>query len=174
MMTQDSTGPNSDNQPQAPEKVTCPGNRESVVRYFIMTAIFLGFSAWCIYDWQNYPKPDAPFGSDTINEYFGWAFNHFLPFILIPLGLITAAKGIKTLKTQVVADQEGIAVGATRIPWSGVERLDASQLPKKQILDLYHGGKRLRLHGMNLVNWKPLVALIDRKVPDEKKTTTQA
>ncbi len=162
-------------QAQAPQKVVCPGNKESVVRYFIITAIFLGASIWCVLDWHKYPKPDEPFGTETLNAYFEWAFNHFLPFIAIPISLLFAAKAIKTLKMQVVADQEGISKGAVRIAWPDINRLDASRLPKKQILDLYYGqDKRLRLHGIHLVNWKPLVALIDQKVPEDKKTTTEA
>lgn len=162
-------------QASGPEQVICPGNKESVVRYFIIAAIFLGGSIWCILDWAKYPRPEEPFSTETLNGYFEWAFNHFLPFVAIPIALLFAAKAIKTLKMQVIADDEGIRKGATRLAWSDIDRLDASRLPKKQILDLYYGpDKRLRLHGIHLVNWKTLVALIDRKIPEDKKTTAEA
>jgi hypothetical protein len=156
-------------QAPAPEQVTCPPNKESVVRYVIYAVILIGLAGWCIYDWSNYPKPDEPFSTETLNGYAGWAFNHFLPFILIPVGLVFVAKAIKTRSTEVKADEEGISAGATRIAWADVEKLDASRLKDKQILDLHHCDGVLRLRGLNLVNWKPLVALIDRKIPEDKK-----
>jgi hypothetical protein len=156
-------------QTPAPEQVICPPNKESVVRYVIIAVILIGISAWCIYDWPNYPKPDEPLSSETLNGYAGWAFNHFLPFVLIPVGLIFVAKALKTRRTEVQADQEGISAGATRIAWADVEKLDASRLKDKQILDLHHSDGVLRLRGLNLANFKALVALIDQKIPEDKK-----
>jgi hypothetical protein len=158
----------SDAAPAGP--VRCPATKDTAVRMLIGAGVAVGFSVWCFIDWANYPRPDEPFSLETLNGYAGWAFNHFLPFILLPLSVVLVVLAFRSLKLVLVADDQGIGYeGKDRIAWSDVTRLDATKLADKQILDLYHAGGKLRLDGLKLQNFKKLVRFVEEKVPDDKQ-----
>ncbi len=173
--------PTADADPQQPAQdpptgsapagpVRCPATKDTTVRMLIGAGIAVGFSVWCFIDWSNYPRPDEPFSLETLNGYFGWAFNHFLPFILLPLSVVLVILAIRSLKLVLVADDNGIGYqNADKIAWSDVTRLDATKLADKQILDLHHTGGKLRLDGLKLQNFKKLVSFVEQKVPDDKQ-----
>ncbi|MFP4356060.1 MAG: hypothetical protein ACLFUJ_13135 [Phycisphaerae bacterium] len=151
--------------------VSCPATRDTAVRMFIGAAICLGFSIWCFIDWANYPKPDAPLSVETLNGYAGWAFNHFLPFILIPISIVLIALAIRSQKLVLVADEQGIGYqGKEKISWESIQQLDATKLADKQIMDIHHPGGRLRLDGLKLQNFRQLVSYVELKIPAEKQT----
>ena len=152
------------------QKVVCPPTRDTAVRSFILAAIAGGFAIWCILDWPNYSRPDAPLSLQTLNDYAGWALNHFAPFILLPLAVVAVVVGLRSQKKVLVADEAGIGYeGRDKVAWSDVTMLDARKLKDKQILDLHHDGGRMRLDGLKLQNFRPLVAFIETHVPADKQ-----
>jgi hypothetical protein len=170
-MSEESSAPDTN---EAPQQVTCPAAKDPAVRLFIVSGMTLAGALWCIWDAYilgHYPY--APIHED-INKFAGWAFNHFLPVILLPVAIVTGVWGYVFLKRVLVANQEGIGYqGKTRYTWDDVTKLDASELAEKKILRLQVKGreKPLVLDAWKLENFVDLVALVEEKVPDDRQTT---
>ena len=140
-----------------------------------MAGIFLAIGLWCAYDsnlTDHHTFPTVPFSMENINPWAGWAMNFFGQFLGVGIGLILMLRALKARDGRLVADEDGIGwQGETKIAWDRITRLDASRLQKKGYLTLHYGdGNELTLDTWRLDQTKALVALIDRNVPDDKKT----
>jgi hypothetical protein len=147
-------------------RVICPARRDTGVRLFIATAVLLGFGIYCFADWGN-SKYDAPEAWDMkhINQAARYVLTYFGPFVFVPAGLVVAGMGIASMTRKLVADDSGIAYGRTRLAWTDVTSLDASELPDKQILSLRYGeDQSLALDAYKLQNFKELVAFVEEHV----------
>jgi len=138
------------------------------VRWFIFAAIMVGFGLYTIHDHYvqgNYAKPQ-PY---ALNAHLKYLFNHYVPYLVIPIGLIAAGLGIRHLTRRLVADEEGIGyIGEDRVPWSQIAKVDATAL-RKGFLHLHHGQDgKLTLDSWKLRNFKDLVSLIERSVPADR------
>ena len=156
-------------------QVTCTAAKDTAVRLFIGAAMALGAGIYCLYDDIIGKYPYKPFEED-INDWATWAFNHYGPYVFIPMGLILAAFAVRSLTRRLTADEEGIGyAGKAKIPWSEITALDASVLQAKQILTLHHGqDKKLTLDGYKLKNFRDLVAFIEARVPEAAKREAPA
>jgi len=170
-MTED-TSPTDTN--TAPTQVTCPAAKDPAVRMFIVSGMTLAGALWCIWDafiLGHYPY--APLSED-LNKFAGWAFNHLLPVILLPIAIDFGVRGFVFLKRVLVADPEGIGYkGKTKYPWSDVTKLDASDLAEKKILRLHIKGRKkpLDLDSWKLENFVSLVAVVEDNVPEDVDRT---
>jgi len=151
---------------QGQERVVCPSSHERAVRLFIVAGILIGFGVYCFVDAFVRGKYPHVRLSEDLNGWAEWAFNFFGTFVFTGLGVIPLVIAIASLNHTMIADAEGIGyVGKTKTPWSSVVSLDASQLQKKQILSLEcPGGRRIKLDGYKLRNFKELVAFVERRV----------
>ena len=165
----------SESEPTPPEQVVCPASKEPAVRRFIIAAIFAGFGLWCVMDWHNpkYRRPED-WSFKNINRVAGHVLTHYGPFVLIPAGLVVAAWAALRLRRKMLADGEGIGyAGAEKIAWGQITKLDASRLASKGIVVLHYGQDgALKLDSYFLQNFRDLVALVERKVPADKRATT--
>ncbi len=157
----------------APTNVTCPAAKDPAVRTFIMAAMLLGVGIWCWMDAGNYPAPEA-WDLDHINEAAGYVFNHFTPWIAIPIGAFMALRGVLALRRVIEADAEGMGYkGADKLPWDKITTLDASRLKSKGILGVeYEGGEKLLLDSWKLQNFRELVGFIEAHSPVAPTTGT--
>lgn len=147
--------------PASPTRVDCPPARDPAVRTFILAAMLVGFGLWC---WSD--RRETPTNWSDFNKVAAYLMNNYGPFVLLPLGMFFAAKGIVMLRRRLVADAEGIGyVGRETIRWADVTAVDASQLASKGILWLEHKGGKLTLDGWHLQNFKALVAFVEAHVP---------
>ena len=148
-------------------QVICPATRDNAVRLFIIAAMMIGFGVYCYADKGNFPRPnDDEWNMQHPNKVLGYVFNHYGPFVLIPVGLILAGLGARSLRRKLIADGEGFGYeDKQKVPWSDVIGLDASRLKDKQILVLRHGqGQETVLDRYKLQNFKELVAFVERHV----------
>ncbi len=158
----------------APTQVTCPAAKDPAVRMFIVAGMTLAGALWCIWDafiLGHYPY--APLSED-VNKFAGWAFNHFLPVVLLPVSIVFGVWGFVFLKRVLVADSEGIGYkGKTKYSWDDVTKLDASDLAEKKILRLHVKGrsKPLVLDSWKLENFVNLVAVVEDNVPEDVERT---
>jgi len=151
-------------------EVRCRPTRDPAVRWFIFAGLMLGFGLYTIYDHYimgNYAYPE-PY---ELNPYLKYLFNHYVPYILVPIGLIALVLGVRQLCRTLVADEAGIGyAGGKKIPWNQIKQLDASQLQSKGILTLRRrDGKALKLDSWKLQNFKDLVAYVETKMPAETR-----
>lgn len=157
---------------EAPGRVECPAAREPAVRKIILAAIFLGFGLWCFSDRAKYPRP-APGEWDVanLNKVAGYILNNWGPAVMVPAGLLILAWTAWGLRRRLVADEDGIGyVGATKIAWRDVQRLDAARLQSKGVLALHYGdGRVLVLDSFYLSNFRDLVAFVERRVPPDRQ-----
>ena len=149
-----------------PEQVICPSARDPAVRWVLLALLLIGAAAWCIHDSPNYPKPE-PF---DLNKYLGWAFNHFLPVVLLAAAAAVIVRVVVFCRRRLVADGEGIGyAGKARLPWERITRVDARRLKSDGVLLLHAGDEvKLKLDSWRLRNFRQLVAFIERRVPAEK------
>jgi len=114
----------------------------------------------------RYPPPDA-WDFEHINDVAGHAFNHFTPWIAIPIGLLLGLRGVMVLRRVLVADADGIGyAGKEKLPWGKITSLDASRLKSKGILTVEHGdGAKLVLDSWKLQNFRELVAFVEANSP---------
>ena len=78
---------NENSQEPQPTHIECSPTKDPAVRWFIFAAMMLGFGLYTIWDHYvkgNYPRPD-PY---SFNDYLSYLFNHYIPYVLIPLGLL--------------------------------------------------------------------------------------
>ncbi len=158
-----------------PTRAEAPATFDVALRPFIVAAMTLGFGIWCVID--AYVRDLYPYSkyeeSGNINDYLLFAFNHYAPFVLIPVALVAGVLGYMKLQRKAVADEEGLfKTGHGKIAWDDVTRLDASELASNKTLRVHHGQNGLIvLDGRDHRNFTDLVAVIDRYVPEEKRTT---
>jgi len=162
-------------EPTDPAEVRCRPTRDPAVRCFIFAGLMLGFGLYTVYDHYimgNYAYPE-PY---ELNPYLKYLFNHYIPFILVPIGLIALVLGVRQLRRTLVADADGIGyAGGKKIAWDQIKQLDASQLPSKEILTLRWGdGKRLKLDRWKLQDFKQLVAYVEARAPAEARAQAEA
>jgi len=153
-------------EPPQDDRVECPAARDPAVRLFIFAAMMLGFGAWTIYD--HYYKGEYAYPEKyELGKYLGYLFNHYGPYVLVPLGLIAVFLAIRHLRRVLVADAEGIGyAGGARVGWDEITSLDASLLKDKGILRLHYGtGGTLTLDSWKLKNFKAMVAYVEKHVP---------
>lgn len=163
------TQPSSESS-EVPQQVECPAEREPIVKLWIIAAMLIGFGIWCIVD-AGKPKYDYVPLAEDLNGFFSWALTHIGQFVFTIVGAAVAGTAIRHSRRVLVADQEGIGWrGGRKLPWEKVTKLDASRLKDKQILVLEHPDGRLTLDNYKLQNFRDLVAVVEEKVPDEKRT----
>ncbi len=148
------------------DRLECRAAKDPPVRLFIGAAMALGFGAWMTYDHYvlgKYPSADP----SDLNKYASYLFNHYGPFLLVPLGLVLAAWGVVALRRVLVADGEGIGYrGKTTRPWADIASVDASRLQTKGILVLqFRDSGRLVLDSWKLTNFRDLVAFVEAHLP---------
>ena len=159
------------NSQETPASVECPAAKDPAVRLFILAAMMIGFGAYCFIDhyvrhMYQYPVPYK------LNPYLTYLFNHYGPFVLIPLGLLAVLWGVLFLRRRLVADEEGIGyAGRQKISWSAVKSLDSAKLESKGILSITYdtgaGERTLVLDSWKLQNFRELVRLVESKLtPD--------
>ncbi len=146
------------------ERVEARAAADPAVRLFILAAMLLGYSIWCLLDWR---EPPPAWTTEHINEIGPYLSTNVAFFLALPGGLVPLVWGFVFLRRRLVADAEGIGyLGKDQVPWHAIEKVDASKLPSKGILDLYHGeDKKLRLDSWKLKNFKPLVAFVEAHLP---------
>ncbi len=163
----------SDTPASSPERVECPATKDPAVRLFILAGMLIAFGAYCFIDGYVLDKYPHKSLSEDINVWANWALNHYGPFVLIPPGILFAVWGVVFLRRKLVADANGIGyAGRQQIAWDKIEKLDASRLASKGILELYYGtAKPLKLDSWKLRNFKPLVAFVESHTSAETETT---
>lgn len=152
---------------EVPDRVECPAAKDPAVRLFIGAGIAFAMGIWCILDLSNYPY--APPGED-INKFAGWAFNHGLAILGPLIGVIVLLLAVRLMKRTLLADGEGLGyVGKQKIAWDAIESVDATLLKDKGVVIVKPSqGDELKLDSWKLQNFKPLIALLESKVPEEK------
>ncbi len=148
-------------------RVECGANKEPAVRLFIVGALAIGFALWMVYDHfikgrYQYPNPYE------LNKFLSWAFNHYGPFVFIPVGLIFVALGVVAVRRLLVADGKGIGYqGKTKCAWGSITGVDASKLKDKGILTLQIGDDdKLVLDSRKLKGFKDLIAFVEARLPE--------
>ena len=153
--------------------VTCPATKDPSVRTFIMAAMLLGIGIWCWMDAATgkYPPPKS-WNLDHINEAAGHAFNHWTPWVALPLGAFMALRGFMAVRRVFTADAEGMGYkGSDKTPWDKITALDASQLKSKGILEVQcDGGKKIILDSWKLQNFRDLVGFVETHSPVKPTT----
>jgi len=158
---------NQDAQPAPPKRIECAASRDPAVRWFIFAAMMIGFAGYTVYDHYiagnfAYPEPYE------LNGYLKYLFNHYIPHLLFPLGLVALYVGIRHLRRTLTADEDGIGfAGKPGTAWSDVVRLDASRWDSKGILVLHlANGRKLTLDEWKLdkANFRNLVAFVEAHV----------
>ena len=98
------------------------------MRLFIGAAMALAFGMWMAYDAYvlgKYPYP-VPY---NVNDMSKHVFNHYGPFVFIPLGLVLVIWGIAALRRVLVAEGDGLGYrGQAKRPWAEISSVDASRL----------------------------------------------
>jgi hypothetical protein len=154
-------------------RVECRASNDPFVRRLIIVAMILGAAAWMIEDHYvagNYWK------RDDFNDNLSFLFNHYLPFVLVPLGLLLLARAWFERGRRLVADEKGVGfAGKDPIAWDRITRIDAALLGSKGLLILHYlqegqdkVEKTLKLDSYSFRNFRDLVALAERQVPAEK------
>jgi len=148
-------------------RIECPAAKDPVVRRLIIGLMLVGFAAYTVYD--HYILGNYQDGGD-FNVHLKYLFNHFLPFVLTPPGLIILGWGLVHNGRRLVADQTGIGYdGKPQIAWSDVTNVDARLLAEKGYLVLEYGqGKRFKLDSYCFKNFRDLVAFMERHMPAER------
>jgi hypothetical protein len=157
------------NSQEIPASVECPATKDPAVRLFILAAMMIGIGVWCLLDMHNYPYKSI---SEDLNDFFKYAFNHYSPIVLLPLGLLAGLKAVMGLRRRLVADQEGIGyVGRQKISWSAAKSLDSAKLASKGILNITYdtgaGERTLVLDSWKMQNFRDLVRLVESKLPSD-------
>ncbi len=149
------------------EPIVFAPTTEPAVRVFIMAAMLLGLGGWCWFDKVNYAPPQE-WTSQYINEIANYIFNHWGPFLFVPLGAVFLAMGIGHLTKKLSADSEGLGYSCCdKVLWSNVTAIDASALKEKGKLTLtYDEGRQLVLDSYKLRNFRELVAFIEQHLPE--------
>jgi hypothetical protein len=154
-------------------RVECRASNDPFVRKLIVIAMILGGAAWMIEDHYvagNYWK------RDDFNDNLSFLFNHYLPYVLVPLGLLLLVRALLEHGRRLVADEKGIGfAGKQPIAWDRIARIDAALLASKGLLILHYVQegqdkieKTLKLDSYNFRNFRDVVALVERRVPAEK------
>jgi hypothetical protein len=158
----------------APTSVTCPASKDPAIRTFIMAAMLVGIGIWCWMDAVNpniYPYPKA-WDIENINDAAGYAFNHWTPWVALPIGAFIALRGFMALRLVLTADADGLGyAGKDKRPWDKITALDASKLKDKGILTVeYEGGEELVLDSWKLQNFRDLVGVVEANAPVKPTT----
>ena len=157
--------------PAPPTRVECLATREPAVRRTILAVLFLGMGLWCYSDRARYPSPDW----GNINQVVGYVMNNWLPYALVPGGVLMFAWMLVQFRKRLVADEGGIGyAGKPRLAWDRIDSLDAGRLESKGIVVLHAGDEQLVLDSYHLTNFRDLMALVDRHVPPEKHAGEQS
>ena len=145
-----------------------PPTKDLAVRLFIAAAMFGGLGGYCLIDDMAGKYPYAPPAED-LNTFLKFAFNHYGPYVFIPLGVLLGIWGIVALRRKLIIDDEGIGYATGRkIKWSDITKIDASQLQKKGLLFLHHGPRgQLKLDSWKIQNFRNLVELVEKYLPAE-------
>jgi len=154
-----------ENTPHAQATVECPPAKDPAVRWFIFATMMLGFAVWCYSDRR--PVPNT-WDFKHINEVAAYLVNNWGPVLLVPLGLLAAAMGLRHLSRKLVADDEGITYGRKHVAWNQVKVLDASKLQSKSILAIeYDPDGTMVLDSWRLQNFRQLVAFVEQRLPED-------
>ncbi|HNX26833.1 MAG TPA: hypothetical protein PKK48_05435 [Phycisphaerae bacterium] len=150
-------------------RVECSAAKDPLIRSFAMAAILIGTGIWCWLDSAKYPAPQA-WDFKHINETSSYLFNHYLPYVVWPIGAIIAVMGLISSKLKLIADEDGIGYrGKTRCRWENIDALDATELKSKGWIYLETGGKKIKLDSWKLTNFKALIEIIEKNLPAEKQ-----
>ena len=153
-------------------RVECRGSNDPFVRRMIIAIMVLAGAVWTIVDHYvmgNYWK------RADFNDNLTYLFNHYLPYVLSPLGVVLLARAIHEHSRRLVADENGIGfLGKEQIAWGRLTRIDAALLASKGLLALHYtpgqgaGEKTLKLDSYYFRDFRDLVAFIERHVPADK------
>ena len=158
---------------QPPTRVECRASNDPFVRRLLISVMVLGGALWIIMDHYvagNYWK------RADFNDNLAFLFNHYLPYVLTPLGLLLLGRALLERSRRLVADDKGIGyAGKEPIAWGQITRIDAALLGPKGLLFLYYtqdgqdkGEKTLKLDSYFFQNFRDIVALVERHVPPDK------
>jgi hypothetical protein len=151
------------------DRVECSATKDPLIRTFAIAALLIGAGVWCWLDSAKYAAPEK-WDFKHINEAANYAFNHYLPLIVWPVGVVFLISGSRAAKRKLIADQNGLDCGCSaKIKWENIDSLDATELKSKGWIFLETAGKRIKLDGWKLTNFKALVEIIEKNLPAEKK-----
>ena len=150
-------------------------SRDPAVRLLIVAAMALGFGLWCIYhaflDGSEEAKKFQQLAADAdFNAKATYWFNLVCAFVLPLVGLIFAGLGLRQMRRRLSMDEAGIHADSQTVSWADIKEVDATELKKKVLLYVVHGGGMLKLDGYlwQKADFQKLVARLEQHVPDEK------
>lgn len=153
----------------ATDRVECSAAKDPLIRTYAIAAILIGAGIWCWLDKNKYPAPEA-WDFKHINEASSYVFNHYLPYVVWPIGVVILAMAAAASKRKLVADADGIGyAGKTKCKWADITSLDATELKSKGWIYLETSGKKMKLDGWKLTNFKALVEIIEKNLPADKQ-----
>jgi hypothetical protein len=151
-------------------RVECRASNDPFVRRLLISVMILGGATWITVDHYvmgNYTK------RADFNDNVAFLFNHYLPFVLAPLGLVLLGRALVEYTRRLVADEKGIGyAGKEPIVWGQITRIDAALLGPKGLLILHYTQdgqeKTLKLDSYYFRNFRDIVTLVERYVPADK------
>lgn len=153
------------------KRIICEPKKEPFVRLYIIAAGLIGMGLYCAYDASTgkYPPPEV-WDMKHVNEAAGYIFNHYMLYVLGPIGLVLAYVGFAKSRLVFIADDEGMGYqGKKKYAWSDIKMLDASELKSKGWIKIEVAEETITLDSWKLANFKALVAKIEENVADDKK-----
>jgi hypothetical protein len=149
--------------------IECRSTKEPAVKIFIAAAMFLGYGVYCLVD--TVPPPQS-WTMSHINPAIEYILHIGGPWFFGALGLLFILWAVSILRRRLVADDSQIGyVGKEAVAWNSVTRLDATRLKTKGIMIIHYKKPdseegTLKLDGWYLGNFRDLVALVEKNVPE--------
>jgi hypothetical protein len=152
---------------QETTRIEAPSSSDPFIRKMIIALVVLGFGIYTIIDHYflgNF-KDDPDF-----NLHMKFLFNHYIPYLLVPMGLAILVLAMILRSRRLQADGNGIGyAGKPRIAWNEITKVDATLLAEKGLLTIFYGqGKKWKLDSYNFRNFKAVVAFLEKHVPADK------
>ena len=151
-----------------PSEISVGASAEWIVRYFFIPAgILIGMGFYCLSTPE--PAPQA-WNMEHVNDVARYVLYRWAPFVLFPAGALLGLWGLRNLRRQMVADEQGLGyAGTPRLRWDQVQSIDASRLQAKGILYvLGPEDRKITLDSWKLNDFKKLVAFVEAHVPPQK------
>ncbi len=151
----------------AAESVSCPAALEPPIKRWLIPAIaLLGVGVWCLNDAGTIKEPQE-WSLKHANDVANYVFNHWGPYVFLPIGALLAIGGWLKAKKMLQADSEGIGyAGRIKTAWSKITKLDASRLSNGYLKLVFDDDNTLLLDSWRLKNFKEMVAFIETHVPE--------
>lgn len=165
----------SDSATPGVSRVEAKPSNDPAVRLLIVAVMAIGMGAYCLYHAYlsgdpKYTQPPAASFSEDINANSTYYFNLIGGYVLPLVGLPFLVGAIRQKRRTLVLDDSGITSGRQQIAWSSVRDIDATQLAKKGILNVYHADGKLKLDSYQWQkgDFAQVVAKLEQHVPAEK------